>query len=159
MPTSARPQRAVPWVLIAVAVLAAGVRLLAPEVVDRVEWVPLASAAELSRQTGRPLMYDFTADWCSPCRRLERDLFANPRHAAWLSREFVPVRVVDREREDGLNSDGVERLKEQMEVDAFPTLVVARADGSVLGRHEGYAGDSRQLARVLSEALGRARQR
>jgi thiol:disulfide interchange protein len=149
----------VPWVLIALAALAVGARTFARRVSDRMEWVPLAAAAELSQKTGRPLLYDFTADWCSPCKRLERDVFADARQAAWLSRQFVPVRVLDREREDGRNSDEVERLKEQMGVGAFPTLVVARPDGTVVARQEGYGGNPRQLAQALDQALGRARKR
>jgi uncharacterized protein YyaL (SSP411 family) len=157
MRTDARPQRSVPWALIALAALGLGARSFGPRVSDRVEWVPLASAGELSRATGRPLLYHFSAEWCGPCKRLERDVFADPRRASWIGRQFVPVRVLDREREDGLNSDEVRRLKEQMGVDAFPTLVVARPDGTVVARHEGYGGNARQIAQVLDQALGRAR--
>jgi thiol:disulfide interchange protein len=140
MPTeAARPQRRFPWVLAAAAAAALGARLLGPAVQDRVDWVPAEQAAALASDE-RPLFYNFTAEWCAPCRVLERDVFANPARARTLSRSYVPVRVLDRQREDGANPPAVEALEERFAVGAFPTLVVARPDGTVLARLEGYQG-------------------
>ena len=125
MPTDgARPQRRFPWILAAAAAVSLGARMLGPSVQNRVSWVPLAEASALARQD-RPILYNFTAEWCGPCKRLEREVFAAPFWASSLSRRYVPVQVVDREREDGHNPPEVEALQERFEVGAFPTLVVA----------------------------------
>ncbi|HET8648081.1 MAG TPA: thioredoxin family protein, partial [Vicinamibacteria bacterium] len=153
MPTSPRPQRSFPRLLALAAGAALAARLLMPSVQDRVAWVPAAGAEEAARAAGKPVLYDFTAAWCAPCRRLDRDLFADARRARWLGRSFVPVRVVDREREEGANSEEVERLEARFGVQVFPTLVVAAADGRVLARHEGYGGNVREVQRVLSQGL------
>src|SRR5262245_24044113 len=52
------------------------------EVQELVHWRPIAEAEAAARQTGRPILYDFTADWCPPCRLMRREVFADPRHAA-----------------------------------------------------------------------------
>ena len=136
MPTEARPQRRLPRLLAVAAVLAAAARLAAPSVHDRVSWMPMEEATA----SGRPIFYNFTAEWCAPCKRLEREYFANPRWAQRLQKSFAPVRVVDREREDGANPPGVDALQKKFGVDSFPTLVVARPDGSIVAKQAGYAG-------------------
>lgn len=151
MPTErARPQRRFPWLLAAAAAAAMGARLASPSVQDRMAWVPASQAAALA-SAERPLLYNFTAEWCGPCKRLERDAFSDPRWALSLSRRYVPVRVVDREREDGANAPDVEELQRRYGVSAFPTLVVARADGTLLAKEDGYQGAGR-LRDFLSAA-------
>jgi thiol:disulfide interchange protein len=156
MATEGRPQRPFPRLLAVLAAGALAARILGPNIEDRVSWVAAAGAETTARTSRRPLLYNFTADWCAPCKRLERDLFADARRAEWLSRRFVPVRVVDREREDGRNPPEVEALKARYGVDAFPTLVVVGADGAVLARQEGYGGTARELAHLLDQAADKA---
>jgi hypothetical protein len=77
-----------------------------------------------------------------------REVFADPASAATLERMFIPVRVMDRTQEEGRNSPEVSMLQARYRVDAFPTLVVAAADGRELGRLEGYPGRSRTIGEL-----------
>jgi thiol:disulfide interchange protein len=130
------PQRRLPLVLGLVVVILAATRWLAPTPKDQVVWVPLPDAARVSSETGRPILYDFTAAWCGPCRQMEREVFAHPRHAAYINASFVPVRVVDRRLEDGQNTPEIAALQSRYGVSGFPTLVLARSDTSQ--RYDGY---------------------
>jgi thiol:disulfide interchange protein len=107
---------------------------------DHVSWVPAAGAPAAARMSGRPIFYDFSAEWCGPCRRMEQDVFADERKAKALSRLAVPVHVVDRQREEGRNPALVDSLQRAYGVTAFPTLVLADADGKTLAKLEGYPG-------------------
>ena len=135
------------WLLVlAVVLLAARVAVTVyehghpPKVVERIAWRPIETAESEARASDRPILYDFSAEWCGPCQRMSREVFADRAHATQIESQFVPVRVLDRAREDGHNSPAVAELQALYEVTAFPTLVVVSPDGA---RHEtivGYPG-------------------
>ena len=117
---------------------------------DLVSWVPAAEAPALALATHKPILYDFSADWCAPCRQMEREVFADEKHARMLSRFVVPVHVIDRRREDGHNSALVDSLQRVHDARAFPTLVLVGADGHAIDRMEGFPGTQRFMTWVAT---------
>jgi thiol:disulfide interchange protein len=122
------------------------------QVKDLIPWRPISDAETLARQTGRPILYEFSAEWCGPCRVLQSEVFADPRHASIIASSFVPVRVVDRQREDGHNPLDVQTLQERYHIQAFPTIVVVDPDGGELTRLEGYPGANGVMQQLTSAA-------
>jgi thiol:disulfide interchange protein len=115
---------------------------------DLVPWVEPADAPARSRLTGRPILYDFTAGWCGPCQRMERELYGDERQARAFAQLVVPVRIVDRQQEDGRNTPFVDSLQRAHRVTAFPTLVVVDSAGREIERLEGYPGATRVMTWV-----------
>jgi thiol:disulfide interchange protein len=134
-------QRSVPLGLFAAAVVVILIRIAVPEpvITTLVAWVPLERAAGAARQQGKPILYDFTADWCVPCRTLDREGWANEDVALLVNREFIPVRV-DASARDADLDPAVAALKKRYGVEAFPTLVVTDAEGKELRRESGFRG-------------------
>lgn len=50
-----------------------------------------AQVLERSRETEALTFADFTADWCAPCRDMERHTWPDPRIAEWLARRSAVV--------------------------------------------------------------------
>ena len=118
-----------------------------------VRWQPQETAVAAAQKAGKKILYDFTAEWCAPCHMLDREGWGDPKIAALVNESYLPVRVVDREREDGRNPAVIDELHRRYSVGAFPTLVVADADGRQIGKVEGYGGRER-LVQFLQESHG-----
>jgi thiol:disulfide interchange protein len=154
--------RSVPMVLVAIAVLLLAARITIG-LVERgksydtaeglIRWQTIEAGEAMAQRTHKPILYDFTAEWCGPCKVLEREVFAEKGAAAMISGNFVPIRVTDRQREDGRNTPDVARLQARHQVRAFPTLVVVRPDSSVATRIEGYTGRQQVMSQLMQASL------
>lgn len=103
-----------------------------------VEWVDWREAESLSRERGLPILYDFTADWCPPCNALDRGVFHKNDIAQGINESFIPVRLKDRETEDGTNPPHIQQLITKYKVKGFPHLIIVGTDGKEARRQVGY---------------------
>ena len=140
-------QRAIPIVLFVIAAVLLGARIVhslakrdPAKNGDLVRWVTPQEGVRLAGTSGKPLLLDFTADWCAPCHVLDAEVFRNPAIAREINDRFIPIRVVDRKQEEGSNSPEVASLQQRFGVRGFPTVVFTDASGAVRGRMEGFRG-------------------
>lgn len=143
------------------ALLAALVLRVVTGVMDRgteggvglVHWQPREKAAALAHASVKPILYDFTAAWCAPCKLVDRD-WEDPDLAEQVNGAFIPTRVVDRAREDGRNLPEISELQRHFEIVGFPTIVAADPDGRLIAKTDGYRGKEAMM-RFLEEAKGK----
>ena len=98
----------------------------APAPVSTVEWrTDLDDALAEARQTGKPILVDFSADWCPPCVAMKHDVWPNPGVERALKRSYIPLLIdVDRNGE----------VADRYGVGGIPTVLVLDAEGRVLRR-------------------------
>ena len=118
-------------------------------------WLPTEAAGLAhARVSGKPIMMDFTADWCLPCREFEVSVFARPEVAALLM-DFVLVKI-DLTRED--QDDALPALKDRYGVATLPAVRFLAPGGQIVGRIDNLV--SWQVLRsALLEASTAARRR
>jgi thiol-disulfide isomerase/thioredoxin len=114
------------------------------------------AAREQARVEGRPLFVGWHAEWCGPCKALEREVLSREAGAE-LTRATVALK---------LDFDAAENraLVEQQVVLSLPTVIVLAPDGPEAGRVEGFEsaeawlGEARRLLEGQStlEAAERA---
>ena len=83
-----------------------------------------------AKETGRPIMVDFYADWCGPCKMLDAQTYSDDRVAA-ASTNWVMVRI-DVDKNQGLAS--------YYNVQSIPTIMVLTAEGKEVRREVGFIG-------------------
>ena len=106
---------------------------------------PQAARQEASERR-IPLVYDFGAEDCFWCKRLDETTFRDPNVQRAVADRFVMVKV-DAQRQT--------QLTQSLGINSFPTLVFARPDGSYLGKNAGYVDAERfcqQLERAWRES-------
>ncbi len=92
---------------------------------DSLEWEPSEElAVEKASIEGRPLIIDFTADWCTACKKMAKDTFGDPR-VIKQARRFVPVRIDISSEENPL----VKMLTKKYRVTGLPTVVLFDQNG------------------------------
>jgi thiol:disulfide interchange protein DsbD len=81
----------------------------------------------LAQAQNRPLLIDFTADWCAACKELEHFTYTDPQVIA-ASTNMVPVMI------DATNGSDpeVKALLEKYEVRGLPTVKFLKPDGQPL---------------------------
>lgn len=97
--------------------------------VDQIRWLTADQFDPENNSEGKLLLYEFGADWCEPCKRMESNVLANKQIASMITNRFVAIKVRDRLKEDGKNTQQISALEKKYHVFAFPTLVVVGSDG------------------------------
>lgn len=92
---------------------------------DQIQWHSY-SQEKLTEaiDSGKPVMIDFYADWCIPCKELDKFTFSDPKIIE-ISNEFIMLKVDLTKASDPLAKE----LKNKYQIKGVPTLVFLNSDG------------------------------
>lgn len=89
----------------------------------------LKAAHRLSLEQNKPLMVVFGAEWCTYCKKLEKNTLSNPQLSKYINGTFISIHV---------DVDEEERVAQILEVKALPCTVILSPHADLLGRIEGF---------------------
>jgi thiol-disulfide isomerase/thioredoxin len=97
-----------------------------------VAWITPVQFEQMAQKPGGIkkglVMYEFTADWCPPCKKRERTVFRAPKVISEINDNFVPVRV-DLTNEALSSIPATKNLTERFSVSSIPRCIVTLASG------------------------------
>lgn len=75
---------------------------------NKIKWLNnITEAKNLSKETGKPIMIEFMAEWCPSCQKMKDSTFTNS-DVIKTAKSFIPVKIdVDKQRDiaDEFNSN------------------------------------------------------
>jgi thioredoxin-related protein len=128
---------------------------------NKIKWYSVEEAEKLLKDKPRPIFIDTYTDWCSWCKKLDKETFANPVIAEILTTKFYPVKF-DAEGKGKITFQGkiyvndgkvgnahqlaVALLQGQL---SFPTVVFLNEAGQLLTPVAGFR-NAKEMEELLS---------
>ncbi len=70
-----------------------------------VKWYTWEEAVEANKKEKKKFFVDVYTDWCGWCKRMDKATFEDPQVAAYLNKNFYPIKL-DAEQKEDINFDG-----------------------------------------------------
>jgi thiol:disulfide interchange protein len=77
------------------------------------------------------VLIDAYANWCIQCIRMEKKVFSSGDAGKFYNEYFISLKI---DMEKGKGKD----IAKKYDINAYPTLIILKPDGSLHGKHVGY---------------------
>jgi protein disulfide-isomerase len=107
------------------------------------DWLTdLPTAQAQAKSENKMVLLDFTgSDWCEWCMKFDKEVFATSEFQDYAAKNVVLVRLdyPHRKKQSAKLQIANFMLKNQYDIQEFPTLVVLNQAGDEIGRQTGYS--------------------
>lgn len=98
-----------------------------------VRWMGYDEAFEKAKSEPKLIFVDLYADWCIPCRVMDKNVYSDPTVASILNFHFYPVKL-DADSQDSIVCDGQKKTVQRCyfdvwELNALPAFVLMAPKG------------------------------
>lgn len=98
---------------------------------NEITWVESYDVAQTqAAENNKPMILYFSGKWCSPCRIMKREVWANDEVAETVNAEYVPVMI-------DVGDPNSANLLKQYGVNAAPITIITDSNGNVLRQRNG----------------------
>jgi thiol:disulfide interchange protein DsbD len=105
------------------------------------KWYKYEAGMEEASSTGKPMILEFYADWCSPCIAMEEGTYPDPRVISEME-DFIAIKVDTQVRID---------IEKKYHIAYYPTIVFLDPKGNEITRHVGYLGPE-DMVKTINES-------
>jgi len=98
----------------------------------------MAPARELAYDSDKNMLLFFTGEWCSPCRIMKREVFADEEVMKAINSQVIPVMI-------NVDDPNAEELLKQYNVGGTPVTIFTDPHGKVLDYAVGKIGKAKFL--------------
>ena len=81
----------------------------------------IKEAMDKGKAQNKMVFVDFFADWCAPCKVMDREVFTHPEVVNYFNKNFISVKL-DAEKGEGIN------FAARNKVSAYPTFIIFNQD-------------------------------
>lgn len=106
-----------------------------------VSWYHIEKAQELLQEAPKPVLIDFSAEWCGWCKVMDKKTFADAGVAEYMNNHYYPVRL-DYDSPETFEFFGhtytARQLADKYKVPGLPTIILISADNQRSRKLVGY---------------------
>ena len=111
------------------------------------QWLGIEEAKALAASQKKPVLVDVYAEWCGPCKNMDKSVFPDDSVQLILKSRYVLAKI---NGDDPVFGD---TLRKQFQIKAYPTYIVLTALGRERKRHIGFFPRS-NFIEWLSDSTG-----
>ncbi|SDW33843.1 protein disulfide-isomerase [Lutibacter oricola] len=104
----------------------------------------IVASKELAKNSNKNVLIFFTGKWCSPCRIMKREVFADTKIMKAIQYKVIPVEV-------DMDDPNFEKLIKQYNISTTPTTIIIDPNGKVINYAVGKVGKTKFLEMVLNK--------
>lgn len=94
-----------------------------------IKWYGYDEGMAAGKKEGKKILINFYADWCTYCKKMDRETFSNSNVATYMNENFIAIK---------LNSDIEKQLSKEFRVGGLPTTIFIDPNGEKIMVLPGY---------------------